>query len=80
MGLGFQASGSGRDREDWAWVSLVLPQLDGEWGLGVRERVWSELVNISTGVGSWWLQHSAAKEENEIEKSTCLVNGRARLH
>lgn len=48
-GLGvLQASGSGRDREDWTCICPPGPQLEGEWRLGVRERDWSELVCIST--------------------------------
>lgn len=69
--LGFlQASGSGRDKEDWTWVSLPRPQLLGEWRLGVREREsdWSELVSISTEVGSWQFQHIATKQEEEKKK------------
>lgn len=52
-GLGFfQASGSGRDREEWTCVCPPGPQLDWEWRVGVRERErdWSELVSILTGV------------------------------
>lgn len=58
-----QASGSGRDREDWTCVCPRRPPMVGELGLRERERDFSELVNISTEVGPWQFQHNAANGE-----------------
>lgn len=66
-GLGvLQASGSGRDREDWTSLCPPGPQSDGEWRLGVRERYWSELVCISTEDGGWRFHHNATKNKRKI--------------
>lgn len=70
-GLDFlQASGSGRDREDWTCIPPLGPQLDGEWRLGVRERDrdWSDLVNISTEVGSWPFHHNATNGKQKDKR------------
>lgn len=58
-----QASGSGRDREDWTCVCPRRPPMVGELGVRERERDFSELVNISTEVGPWQFQHNAANGE-----------------
>lgn len=67
--LGFlQASGSGRDREDWTCVLPPGPEPDGERRPGARERDWSEPVSISTEGGGRQFRHDAAQETQWKEK------------
>lgn len=68
-GIGIlQASGSGRDREDRACISLPEPHAERRLGERERERDWSELVSISAAVDSWRVHHNAAAEKKRQKK------------
>lgn len=64
----FGLSGSGRDREDWTWISLRWPQLPGKLRFGETARDWSEVVSMFTGVQSWQLHLKPKKRRGKRGK------------